>query len=42
MTVAELNAIKARYSDLIKVRQLIGEQSAKLEKATGYRKQVLV
>ena len=25
MTVAELNEIKARYSDLIKVRQLIGE-----------------
>ncbi|HIW02800.1 MAG TPA: NADH-quinone oxidoreductase subunit NuoF [Candidatus Protoclostridium stercorigallinarum] len=42
MTVAELNAIKNRYADLIKVRQLIGEQSAKLEKATGYRKQVLV
>ena len=42
MTVAELNEIKARYSDLIKVRQLIGEQSAKLEKTTGYRKQVLV
>lgn len=42
MTIAELNEHKAKYEDLIKVRRLIGEQGAKLEKTTGYRKQVLV
>ena len=32
MTIAELNEHKAKYEDLIKVRRLIGEQGAKLEK----------
>lgn len=42
MTIEQLNAIKAKHEDLIKVRKLIGEAGADLEKHTGYRKQVLV
>ncbi len=42
MTVEQLNAIKAKHADLIKVRKLIGKAGADLEKNTGYRKQVLV
>ena len=42
MTVEQLNAIKAKHADLIKVRKLIGKAGADLEKNTGYRKQALV
>ena len=42
MTVEQLNAIKAKHADLIKVRKLIGKAGADLEKNTGYRKLVLV
>ncbi len=42
MTVQQLNEIKAKHHDIIRVRQLVGEASAELEKNIGYRKQVLV
>lgn len=42
MTIAELNAIKAQYEDLIKIRTIVREEGEKMAAHTGYRKQVLV
>ena len=42
MTIQELEAIRKKKGDLIKVRRVIREEGEKLAKKTGYRKQVLV
>ena len=42
MTIQELNAKKAQFEDLVKVRRVIKEEGEKLAANTGYRKQVLV
>ena len=42
MTIQELDAIRQKKEDLIKVRRVIREQGEKLAEKTGYRKQVLV
>ncbi len=42
MTLEQLNQIKDKYADLVKVRQIVAEEGEKLAKVTGYRKQVLV
>ena len=42
MTIKELDDIRKKKEDLIKVRRLVKEEGEKLAKKTGYRKQVLV
>ena len=42
MTNAQLDAIRAKKQDLIRVRRVIKEEGEKLAAKTGYRKQVLV
>ena len=42
MTLEELNKIKNEYKDIVKVRKVVAEESAKLAANTQYRKQVLV
>ena len=42
MTNAELDAIREKKKDLIRVRRVIREEGEKLAAKTGYRKQVLV
>lgn len=42
MTIKELDEIRKKKEDLIKVRRLVKEEGEKLAKKTGYRKQVLV
>ena len=42
MTITELDAIRKRKEDLIKVRRVVKEEGEKLAAKTGYRKQVLV
>ena len=42
MTLGELNKIKNEYKDIVKVRKVVAEESAKLAANTQYRKQVLV
>ena len=42
MTLEELNKIKNEYKDIVKVRKVVAEESAKIAANTQYRKQVLV
>ncbi len=42
MTLEELNRIKNEYKDIVKVRKVVAEESAKIAANTQYRKQVLV
>ncbi len=42
MTIDELNKIKASKEDIIKVREIVASEGAKLAEKTGYRKQILV
>ncbi|MCR5141660.1 MAG: NADH-quinone oxidoreductase subunit NuoF [Ruminococcus sp.] len=42
MTIEQLNEIKAKRADIVKVRTIIAEEGEKLAAQTGYRKQVLV
>ena len=42
MTLEQLNQIRDKYADLVKVRKIVAEEGEKLAKVTGYRKQVLV
>lgn len=42
MTVKELNAIAAKYGEIVKIRKIVREQAEKLAPKTAYRKQVLV
>lgn len=42
MTLEELNKIRTAGADLVAVRNAVAEQSAKLEKKTPFRKQVLI
>ncbi|MBR1750805.1 MAG: hypothetical protein IJ740_07990, partial [Ruminococcus sp.] len=42
MTIEQLNEIKAKRADIVKVRTIIAEEGEKLAAQTGYRKQILV